>query len=342
MARRDWSYNTSGGSTGEAVQLIQDREYEERSKAITLLLERLLGCEPGRPIVWLWGSERDVAGQVESPEARFFNWLTNTTWLNAFCTSPERMRQYVEKINRVRPRLILAYAQAAYELARFVEREELQLKPPCAVVTSAGTLYPFMREHIARVFGCAVYNLYASREVGCIGCELPQARGLWVPPWGNYVEILDDYGLPVEPGEEGNIVVTCLTNYAMPLVRYWIGDRGTLVPDSSPQVLQHVSGRTVDMFRTCDQTLVDGEYFTHLLYFRPWVGKFQVIQKSTEELLFKVVRMNGEAPRNELEDITAKARLVMGPMCQVKFEFPEELPPHPSGKYRYTISELAG
>src|SRR5689334_14221372 len=135
-----------------------------------------------------------------------------------------------------------------------------------------------MREKIAEVFGCHVYNRYGSREVSDIACELPGASGLWVAPWGNYVEILDDEARPVPPGEEGNIVVTCLTNYAMPLVRYWIGDRGALAQTSrigqtdgeaGPQFLKHVFGRNVDAFRTRDQALIDGEYFTHLLYFRP-------------------------------------------------------------------------
>ncbi len=346
LGRRQWTYNTSGGSTGEPISLIQDAEYEDRCRAITMVFYSLLGYETGQPSVRLWGSERDIEGGTKSRKARFFNWLTATTWMNAFLMSPERMRRYVETLNRVRPHLIVAYAQAAYELARFVERERLVLCPQRAVVTSAGTLYPFMRDKIAQVFGCEVYNLYGSREVSDIACEMPGADGLWVAPWGNYVEIVDDQGEPVEPGEEGNIVVTCLTNYAMPLLRYWIGDRGALMPEpapgsSGPQVLKQVSGRNVDVFRTPDETLVDGEYFTHLLYFRPWVWKFQVIQRSREDLLFKVVRANGDPPRSELEDIAAKARLVMGPNCRVDFEFPSDLPPHPSGKYRYTISEVA-
>jgi phenylacetate-CoA ligase len=342
---RRWSYNTSGGSTGQPIDIIQDSEYEDRSKAISLLYQALLGCEVGEPLVKLWGSERDVAGGTRSPKARFFNWLTSTTWLNAFQMSPDRMREFVRTLNRVRPRLIVAYAQAVYELARFVEQNQLQVEPQRAVVTSAGTLYPFMREKIARVFGCQVYNLYGSREVSDIACELPGAEGLWVAPWGNYVEILDDEAKPVPPGEEGNIVVTCLTNHAMPLVRYWIGDRGALLPgpaqsQSGCQILKHVSGRNVDVFRKRDSTLVDGEYFTHLLYFRPWVCKFQVIQRDYEDILFKVVRSDGDFPKTDLDEIAAKARVVMGPNCRVNFEFPAQLPPHPSGKYRYTISEV--
>jgi len=31
----------------------------------------------------------------------------------------------------------------------------------------------------------------------------------------------------------------------------------------------------------------------------------------------------------------------MGADCQVDFEFPDDLPPLPSGKYRYTVSEVS-
>src|SRR5579859_1444770 len=202
LGRRKWSYNTSGGSTGEPIRLIQDREYEDRCKAISLLHYSLLGCGVGQPSVCLWGSERDLEG-TETAKARFFHWLTNTTWLNAYRMSPERMREFVNMVNRARPCLILAYAQSAYELARFIERERLSLTPQRTVVTTAGTLYPFMREKIAKVFGCEVYNQYGSREVSLIGCEIPGVDGLWVPPWSNFVEILDDEGTPVRPGEEG-------------------------------------------------------------------------------------------------------------------------------------------
>jgi phenylacetate-CoA ligase len=259
--------------------------------------------------------------------------------------SPARMRGHVVALNRLKPCLIVAYAQAAYELARFVESEDLFLKPQHAVVTSAGTLYPFMRQKIAEVFRCPVYNLYGSREVSDVACEQPGIDGLWVPPWNTFVEVLDDEGGPVPEGEEGNLVITSLANYAMPLLRYWIGDRGALMENNTShlqraQVLKHVSGRNVDVFRTREQKLIDGEFFTHLLYFRPWVSKFQIVQRSHHEVLFKVVKTNQEPPRSELDEISAKARVVMGPDCQVHFEFLPHLPAHASGKYRYTICEV--
>jgi phenylacetate-CoA ligase len=343
-SRRNCETNTSGGSTGEPVQLIQDDEYRDASAAIQWLSHHQLGCPLGAPHVRLWGSERDLESGTKSRKARFFNWFTNTSWMNAFAMSPERMRGFIDVLNRSRPRLVVAYAQAIYELARFAEREQIPVAPQRAVLTSAGTLYPFIREKIAQVFRCEVYNLYGSREVSDIAWELPGLKGLWAPPWANFIEIVDEAGAAVPAGTEGNIVLTCLTNYAMPLVRYWIGDRGALLPESaSPQgvqMLSHVSGRTVDTFRRSDQTLVDGEYFTHLLYFRAWVWKFQVVQKSFNHILFRLVSTNGVPPREELDEIAARARLAMGDDCSIEFEFCDELPPLRSGKFRYTISEV--
>jgi phenylacetate-CoA ligase len=342
--RRNCAENTSGGSTGEPVRLIQDDEYRDASAAIQWLSHHQLGCPLGGPHVRLWGSERDLESGTKSRKARFFNWLTNTTWMNAFAMSPERMRGFINALNRMRPRLIVAYAQAIYELAQFAEREQIPVVPQRAVLTSAGTLYPFMRQKISRVFSCEVYNLYGSREVSDIAWELPGLRGLWAPPWANFIEIVDERGALVPAGTEGNIVITSLTNYAMPLVRYWIGDRGALLPASGGQagvqMLSHVSGRTVDTFRRSDQTLIDGEYFTHLLYFRPWIWKFQVVQKSFNRILFRLVSTNGKPPKEELDDIAARSRIAMGDNCEVEFEFCDELPPQHSGKFRYTISEV--
>ena len=165
LGSRKWYANTSGGSTGEPIRLVQDAEYDDHSRAVGLFYNALLGCEVGEPLVRLWGSERDLEGGTKSRKARFFNWLTNTTWMNAFLMTPERMREFIQTLNRLRSRLILAYAQAAYELALFAERERIPVTPQRAVLTSAGTLYPFMREKITTVFDMVMETvIWAGRD----------------------------------------------------------------------------------------------------------------------------------------------------------------------------------
>src|SRR3990172_5300720 len=233
LYKRKWYYNTSGGSTGEPTRLIQDREYSSRGEAIAYLHYWLVGHEIGKKMVKLWGSERDILESSVRIKEKIKNSFWNIKWMNAFRMTPEKMKQYLALLDSSPPDLVLAYAQSIYELALFAERNGFRVAPRRAITTSAGTLYPFMREKIEEVFRCKVFNRYGSREVGDIACEHPGSGGLWVAPWGCYVEIVDEYDNPVPPGVEGDILVTSLINFAMPLIRYKIGDRGVLSPDST-------------------------------------------------------------------------------------------------------------
>jgi len=344
LQHRRWYYNTSGGSTGQPVRFIQDWDYAARSGAVKALYSKLVGREIGEPEVQLWGSQRDILG-TESWRARLANRLTNTTLLSAYHMAAQDMHQFVHLLNTRRPKLIVAYAEAMYEMARFVERESLVVVPQAAIITSAGTLYPFMRETIERAFQCRVFDRYGSREVGDIACEAPEREGLWVAPWGNYVEIVDGEGHRVPDGTEGEILVTCLTNWAMPLVRYQIGDLGVLSSRKTTdqgavtQVLERILGRVSDTFQTKEGALVYPAYFRHLLFFKDWIEAFQVVQEDYSRVVFRI-KLRSDYGQAELDEIAAKTRLVMGDDCQVAFEFVDEIAASGSGKYRYTISEV--
>lgn len=344
LQTRRWYANTSGGSTGEPVRLIQDEDYRAEASATTLLFSALAGKMPGALEVRLWGSEKDIFEGSIGWKGQLTAQLTHTVFLNAFRMTPEKMREYIGVLNDRRPRLILAYAQAIYELAQFAERENLSVTPQHAILTSAGTLYPFMKETLQRVFGCPVYNRYGSREVGDVACELPGREGLWVSPWNNLVEIVDDEGCPVPPGAEGNILVTSLTNYTMPLIRYQIGDRGILSPQGmnglTGQVLERVAGRITDNFRTREGRIIPGEYFIHLIGVvlnRGALKKFQILQTDYEHITLKLVSAEGPL---DTQEMVSKIQLVMGAECKVMIEYVDDIPPLASGKYRYTISEV--
>ncbi|MDZ7959739.1 MAG: hypothetical protein RMY34_17955 [Aulosira sp. DedQUE10] len=341
LEKRKWYFNASGGSTGEPIRLIQDREYFDHSQGIKLLYSYLVGREIGEPEVKLWGSEKDILEATKNWRAIFSGFLSNTVYINAYQMNPQRMAAYIRLINQKSPKLILAYAIAIYELAKFAESEQLQITPPKAIMTSAENLHPWMREKIERVFQCQVFNRYGSREVGDIACERPGFEGFWVAPWGNYVEIVDDNNNPLPPGVEGNILITSLTNFAMPLIRYKIGDRGALSANhSSGQIFQKISGKDTDMLKTKDGTLTESGYFEELMYFKDWVKNYQVIQKEYSEILVKIVPLTSNYPLEELNDFVEKTKVLMGEDCLVNFEFVDDIKTTPSGKYRFVISEI--
>lgn len=346
MGSRKWYFNSSGGSTGAPVRLVQDSVYDEHLGAITLLFSHLAGRDFGQPEIVLWGSNRDILQGGQGVAAWIRSRVSNTTTVNAYRMTREVMVDLIEMLNRRPPHLLLAYAQAAYEVAAFAQRESIAVRPQRAVMTSAETLHPFMRETIERVFGCRVFNRYGSREVGNMACEIPQCDGLWIAPWVVHIEVVDDAGLPVPDGTEGELAVTLLTNYAMPLLRFRIGDRGALAPAGTgwqghaARVLLRVTGRTVDAFRLPDGTLIDGIWFTTLLWSRDWVARFQIIQKDYARILVRIVRC-GQQPVDAEREIADGVRAVMGSGCRVDFEYCDRIEPGASGKYRYLISEVS-
>ena len=339
--------NTTGGSTGEPVRFLQDRATHEWKVATKLLFNAWAGIRPGARTLMLWGSEKDLALASRSAASRVGAWLRNEIALNAFHMTEADMRAYTETHNAFRPEFVLAYAQSIYQWARFIEAAGLQVAPPKAIMTSATNLEPDMRATIERVFGARVYDRYGSREVGDIACENGDGKGLVVAPRTQFVEVVDAAGRPVPPGELGDVVVTLLTNRAMPLIRYRIGDAARMAPGPLGDIawprLTEIAGRVTDIFYTADGEQIYGGYFTRMFYRMPSVAQFQIVQEAYDHMVLRIVpaRHASEADLDaELADATAKMRQVMGPSCRIELERVDTIAPGPSGKRRYTISHV--
>jgi phenylacetate-CoA ligase len=344
--------NRTSGSTGEPIVVLQARdEVRVTGGAVIRLFYEWHDIRPGDREVKLWGSERDLFHAGGSSWETLRQWAAGVKTLNAFQMTPDRMRGYIGTINTYRPRLLRGYSSNLFELARFAEGEKLAVRPPAAVISSAGTLYPHLREKVEEVYGAPVYNHYGSREMHSMAMECPARAGLHVSAFTHLIEVLDETGRPCAPGVEGDLVITALLNRAMPLIRYRIGDRGSLSEAFCPcgrglPLLARLSGRRVDCFWTRDGRMVPGEYFIYLLavhLVENPIEKYQVIQEEFDRLRFRLVlradsRLSAAA-RTEIEE---KTQLVMGQSCGLSFEFPDDIPPARSGKYLYTICELPG
>jgi phenylacetate-CoA ligase len=344
--RSKWIENTSGGSTGEPVPLRQDPEHLAVTVAVREVYSTWAEGSLGDPELYIWGSEKDLESGIGSPRNRIANALLRRTLLNAFLLTDSSIETILERLRSGPPHLVLAYAQAGYEVARFASRREIEVPPQRGMIATAGTLYGFMREQLEETFGCAVLNRYGSRETGDMAGECEHRTGLHVLPWTCHIEVLGPDGRPVGPGEEGDVAVTGFTNRAMPLIRYLIGDRARL-PEREivcpcgrrTQMLAEVTGRSVDMFLGPEGQMVDGEYFTHLMYHRPWLRQFQVVQRAPDGVLYRVA-VESEVPREDREEIVAKTKAVLGEGCAVEFEQVAAIEPSASGKLRYTLRDF--
>ncbi len=86
------------------------------------------------------------------------------------------------------------------------------------------------------IWGCKVFNHYGMTEMGLGGgVECEDLSGYHLREADMYFEIIaPDTGIPVIPGQTGEIVFTTLTRQGMPLIRYRTGDLARFLTETCP------------------------------------------------------------------------------------------------------------
>lgn len=332
--------NATGGSTGTPLTFYQDRNYWNQRNLSVYYFDRWAGWNFGEPQLIVWGAPVDLEDDDEYWKHWVGNFWRNQYWLNGFRLTDAAMLAMFEQMNQDLPQTILAYPSSLYQFATFLSNNGLnprwKLK---GIISSAEMLYPHYRALAEIIFKAKVYNRYGGREVGLIAMECAEGR-MHINCRDLYLEI-DSPDPYTEPGE---ILITQLNNYAMPFIRYRIGDVGMLSAEPCPcgndlPVLAELLGRSTATFRTRTGTLIHAGYFTRQFYGVKGVEQFQIIQETFKHCVLKVVvnRQWTEATRRSLVQCIQKA---LGGDVVVTVKFVDYIPVSASGKREYTISKV--
>ncbi len=344
--RRTLSKLTTGGSTGRPLIFMQDTAFRDY---VTADIHRHLGWagwQWGKAHAYIWGANFEVKA-AQSLRARLMNWTLNRFVTNAYVLSEESMAQFSAEIRRRRPRILFGYPSTLYRYAEFVCDNRLDDIKFEALLSSSEVLYPAQRRFIENIFNGKLFNHYGTRELGAIGCECEAHSGLHTSPENNYIEILQASGgnEPAPPGKAGRIVVTNLNNYGMPFIRYSLDDlvSWSLKTDCACgralPMLSIVEGRQNDMFKTRDGKMVWGG-ITNPLWEVKGLRQFQVIQKTYDWIVVRVVNDNGSLSRSTKDKVRRAIQAALGENIRVEFHFPKSIAVESSGKYRYQICEV--
>lgn len=331
--------NTSGGSTGEPVEFFRTKDQSRFGNANYQFALHLNNVNLYDTAVDLWGAERDMY----NPRGKFGikTFIHNKYTLNTFVLSESIIHDYISVLNRIKPKFIKAYVHSVYDIAKFINSREIAINFKPTIHCTTGPLYPEMRVEIEKAFNQArVYNFYGSREVSAIASEVYGSDGLYVLYDNVFVEILDDHDRPVEVGEEGQIVITTLNNFYMPLIRYKIGDRAIKGDNLTFGTLKlsSVLGRTLGVIHRKDGIKIDGQFFTTLFFNTKGIRNFQLIQRSLSSLVLKVVK-TADFDRLELDQILDRIKKEV-PDTTIEIEFCEAINLTSTGKIMYVYSDL--
>lgn len=331
--------NTSGGSTGAPVEFYRTQNQAIHGMANYYYALHLNNVNIYDRSVDLWGAERDM--YKINAEFDFKSFLRNKETLNTFVLSESIISDYVARLNIIKPRFIKAYVHSIYDIAKFINENSIRMKFTPIIHCTTGPLYPEMRREIKRAFNNAhVYSFYGSREVSAIATETLEENGMSVLYDNVIVEVLDDDHNPVKKGEEGNVVVTTLNNFYMPLIRYKIGDRAIKGDeiDFGTLKLEAVVGRTLGVIYRSDGSKIDGQFFTTLFFNRKGIKNFQLVQKTLNDLVLNIVKSNA-FDQEELNEVLSRLHKEL-PAVNIEINFCDTINLTSTGKIMYVYSEL--
>lgn len=333
---------STGGSTGQPFHFELNMDSHDARLAIAWRGYREVSAGLGTKTVYLWGTSVGEVSLLRRLKESLYHRFFNNYMLNSFEMNQNNIHEYANRINKIKPNAIVSYVNPLVELAKFIIANDIKVHKPNTIVTGAEALYDHQREIIEKAFDCHVHNTYGCREFMLISSECKNQKGLHINIDQLVVETVNDTESVFN--ESGDIVITDLTNYGMPLIRYLNGDCATLSNDQCDcgnplPMMNSVDGRKLDIIKCPNGQLLPGELFPHMFKDYTWIYMFQVVQTTIEEIEIKIVLVEKEKSPdfNPIKEIINK---YSAGSLKIKFIIVDDIPLTPSGKRRVTVCKV--
>lgn len=332
----------TSGSSGQPFYLRSHRTKSDYGYCCLWRALRRFDIRLGDRRGYIWGRRHHFANtklRIWRNDARLKlrDWLNNSISVDAYSLTNDNVREAVRKIDRFDPVYLHGYVTALYCIAQHLLHEGRTLKGPAlrAVVTESEKLYDFQKKAMADAFQCPILEHYGSVEMGNVAEPDPEG----------HMRVNEDVIL-AERLDSGELLMTNLFSHAFPFIRYRQGDL-IASHDEPPPGLPYATfsgiiGRSFDMLPTARGGFMHSGVLAqtvnpHLKH----IVKYQVHQKTLEEIEVRVVQRD-ELPASAQQTIRHDLQSLMGKNTRIDFRFMDDIPPAPSGKFRWVTSDVAG
>lgn len=243
------------------------------------------------------------------------------------------------------PDYLLTYPTNLHALACYFQAEGIQLPGLKQIQTISEILDDETRSLCQKVFSVPVINAYSTRETGYIALQCPEHEHYHIQSEVVLVEVLNEQGISCAPGEIGRVVITPLHNFAMPLIRYEIGDYAE-VGDTCPcgrglPVIRRILGRTRNML-----TLPTGDKICPRLDILKYteitgvnIRQAQLMQQAIDKIEMRLVS-DETLTLDQEQKLRQFIQKTLGHPYHMTLTYHQQLPRNLAGKYEEFISAI--
>ena len=244
--------------------------------------------------------------------------------------------EILAQLRAYRPAILGSTPQNFDRMLRALRPGDRETIRPRLLVCGGEFLTPTLRRRITETFGKPVLDTYGAHQFNLIAWECPLCGVYHTCDDTVIVEVLREDGTPAAPGEEGRVIGTALESFAMPILRFDLGDLARRPKDPRPcrvrfGTIESILGRSTDSIALPDGRVFNSYRIVHALRKEMGIGRFQVVQEELDR-----VRVDYEALPGAAVDlgrtIEERCREQFPPEVAVYASRVDEIPPGPGGK----------
>jgi len=333
----------SSGSTGQQSFTYMTKDHTFYLRALQTHWWHWSGYNFGDPLLQFGISQKRSV--LKSLKDFFFR----TTYVKAFGLSETELKVILQKVKKKKKLYVAGYPSVINQLAKV--SLSTQIKPNVkGIICFGDKLFDHYKTTITKAFGnnIALVDTYGCAEGLLMACKNETEYYSIMSPHV-CIEIVDDEGRPVDDGDIGNVLVTCLSNYAMPLIRYKLGDLAVKLPkEDYPKsislhypLLKKVIGRETDVVKTTIGITLNIHSFTGVLEYYQAIEQYKIIQNDLESIQIEyIVDKTHPFDVNVLQDIQLKLQTLTKNCLNITFKQVEKIKPTKSGKPQIIESNL--
>lgn len=271
-----------------------------------------------------------------------------TIWQNAgilrrkplyYLLPPE---QLLDRILEYRPDVLYGNRSNFDVLTRELKRRSIRIDFLKLALAGGEIINERIRETCKEYLGVQLTEYYGMVETGNLGFETPERDGLHLNEDLIHYEFLNSDGTSLEEGDIGDLVVTRYIDRAMPLIRYHVGDKISImnVKSDNGEVyrrIKSVNGRDNQTIRLPDGSLLEEYHIGRLLYRQEELHQFRIIQEGQD--FFRILLVGD---KNYCEQIKSAIKVdldqLLSPLSDYVIERVPEIPIDRTGKFRTLIT----
>ncbi|TDQ19616.1 phenylacetate-CoA ligase [Algoriphagus boseongensis] len=322
----------SSGSSGPPSKVFFNKTELANNRAIQILWWEWAGYKFGNSLL------QTGVNMKRSKEKKIKDFLLKTRYIDAMSHSEEEILKELAYLSKNPKDHFVAYASSLYLFAKVALEKNITGVKFKSVISLGEKLLPNFRDTIEKVFSCKVFDTYGASEGFLIASQCKAGKYHIMTPH-LVLEVLDERGNEVNPGEMGRVILTGLDNFTTPLIRYEVGDLAVKSKDNTCTcglqfpILDEIIGRQTEFILTPKGKYITVQNVVRVMKHFPEIEQFKVVQEEpdTVNIIYipdpKVLKIREEEIQKMFEE-------VFNEPLKFKFQSVKVLPKAKTGKFQ--------